>query len=158
LRADAAQRVLRDTMHASPERFGLRLVHFSAQRDHLHLIAEADDGRAVSRGMQSFAIRLALALNRLWRRKGAVLGDRYHARALRTPREVRVALAYVLCNARKHGERFLGALDPCSSAPAFDGWRELRTRPRASSLLARARTWLLALGWKLHGPISIRGP
>jgi hypothetical protein len=36
-------------------------------------------------------------------RGGAVWGDRFHARDLKTPREVRHALVYVLNNHRKHG-------------------------------------------------------
>ena len=158
LRADAPQRVLKAILASSRERHGLRIVHFSAQRDHLHLLCEAADARSLTRGMRSFGVRLAAALNRLWKRTGSLVGDRYHARALKTPREVRNALLYVFRNARKHGERVLGALDRCSSAASFDGWRELTSIAREPTLLARARTWLLAIGWRRHGPLSIRGP
>src|SRR5262245_3452551 len=48
--------------------------------------------------MRGLAIRLALALNRALTRHGQVLGDRYHVRALGTPREVRRGLVYVLRN------------------------------------------------------------
>jgi REP element-mobilizing transposase RayT len=156
LRDDAAQRVLRDALHASSDRHGLRIVHFSAQRDHLHLLCEAEDERALTRGMRGFGVRLAHALNRLWQRTGALVGDRYHARALRSPREVRNVLAYVFRNARKHGVRLFEAVDPCSSAYTFDGWRENVVRSREPDLLARARTWLLTCGWRRHGPIPIR--
>src|SRR5437773_4242076 len=44
------------------------------------------------------AIRLARAVNHAIGRRGAVWGDRYHARALATPRAVRHALVYVLMN------------------------------------------------------------
>jgi hypothetical protein len=37
--------------------------------------------------MHGLAIRLALAVNRALGRKGQVVGDRYHARPLRTPRQ-----------------------------------------------------------------------
>jgi hypothetical protein len=184
LRGSAEQRVLRtvleETLRASAERAaeerastertsmgrssarGLRLVHFSAQSNHLHLIGEAEAKEAVARGMNGFAVRLARALNRLWRRTGSVFADRYHARALKTPREVRNVLAYVFFNARKHGVWLAELLDPCSSAAAFDGWRE-RTAGRHETTheprwLARASTWLLTLGWQRHGLLSIRGP
>src|SRR5262249_53338714 len=73
--------------HAS--RRGLRLLEFSVQGDHVHLIVEAADRRALSRGLQGLAIRLAKAVNRVLGRRGRVWGDRFHARALKTPREVR---------------------------------------------------------------------
>ena len=158
LRGAAAQRVVRGALRAGVERFGMRTVHFSAQTNHLHLVCEAEDARALSRGMRSLAVRLALALNRLWKRSGAVIGDRYHARALKTPREVRHALRYVFQNARKHGVKLLNALDPCSSASTFDGWRERFVPSSDPTPLARARTWLLTIGWRRHGLLSIRGP
>ena len=34
-----------------------RIVEFSVQDDHLHLIVEADDKTALSRGMKSFSVR-----------------------------------------------------------------------------------------------------
>ncbi len=41
-----------------------RIVHISIQRDHIHLIVEADHKLALSRGMQSFQISAAKHLNR----------------------------------------------------------------------------------------------
>jgi REP element-mobilizing transposase RayT len=102
LREKQAYDLLRKVFAAACERFGFRLVHFSIQRDHLHFLVEAADATALTRGMQGLAIRVAKALNKLWGRKGKVFGDRYHARPLKTPREVRHALAYVLNNAWKH--------------------------------------------------------
>jgi REP element-mobilizing transposase RayT len=99
--------LVRQALAAGKRRFGFSLVHFSVQRDHLHLIAEASDGRALSRGVQGLAIRIARAVNRQLARKGRLFADRYHARALKTPREVRFALRYVLLNVRKHA----GGLD-----------------------------------------------
>jgi hypothetical protein len=80
------------------------------------MLAEAQSREALSRGVQGLAIRLARAINRVLHRAGEVWADRYHARALRTPREVRNALVYVPNNWRKHGAvaRTLGG---CSSAP-----------------------------------------
>lgn len=136
------------------ERFGFRLNQFSLQSNHVHLIVEADDRGALSRGMKGLAVRVARALNRLWKQRGSVFSDRFHARALRTPREVRAALVYILQNARHHGLRLLG-VDPYSSGPWFDGWRQglvLGTDGPA----ARARTWLLREGWRRHGLIGIQ--
>jgi hypothetical protein len=104
--------------------------------------------------MTGLAVRVARGLNRLWRRVGAVLADRFHARVLRTPREVRAALVYVLQNARKHGAWVARFADVFSSGPAFDGWRE-KVAESSAGVLARARTWLLARGWRRLGLIGM---
>ena len=87
-------------------RFGFRLVHYSVQGNHVHLLVEADDERALSRGMNGLGTRIARRLNRVMSRRGKVLDDRYHGHILRTPSEVRRARAYLLANAQKHyGQR-----------------------------------------------------
>jgi putative transposase len=114
--------VVRKALAAAKHQFGFSLLHFSVQRDHLHLIAEAADRRALSRGIQGLSVRVARAVNRQLSRTGRLFADRYHARALKTPREVRFALRYVLLNAKKHGERegvAAGFVDSRSSAAWF---------------------------------------
>ncbi len=141
---------------ASTARF--RLVQFSVQADHVHLLVEADDPSLLGRGLQGLAIRLARAVNRVLGRRGKVWADRYHARALRTPREVRLALVYVLQNFRKHFARARG-VDPCSSAPWFTGWRTAPAILAGSSPVRPARTWLGSVGWKRYGPLEVsEGP
>ena len=104
--------------------------------------------------MQGLSVRIARRLNALWKRAGSVFAERYHDVILRTPRQVRNAVRYVLLNARKHGAAPPG-IDPYSSGPWFDGWREkIRERVESSRPVALARTWLLAVGWRRHGPIS----
>jgi REP element-mobilizing transposase RayT len=93
---------VRSALASGRERFGFRLVHFSVQSNHLHLIAEAADRRALSRGVQGLSVRVARAVNGRLERKGRLFADRYHARALKSPRAVRYALRYVLLNSRKH--------------------------------------------------------
>jgi len=100
------------------------------------------------------AIRIALAVNRVLGRRGAVWSDRYHSRALKTPREVRNALIYVLANFRKHRGAGCG-LDPCSSALWFDGWRNPTVRASGQPPVVRARTWLGAVGWRRHGLLGM---
>ncbi|HEY3357420.1 MAG TPA: transposase [Polyangia bacterium] len=135
-----------------------RVVHFSVQFDHLHLILEAHDRDALMRGMRGLTIRCARAINHALERKGRVWGDRYHTRALKTPREVRNALVYVLQNWRKSVP---GAqcLDPCASGYWFDGWKGPRPAwafpPAGERPPVRApRTWLLTTAWRRHGLIA----
>jgi REP element-mobilizing transposase RayT len=161
LRAGRSARAVWHCLARGRERFGLRLIHFSIQRDHLHLIAEAPDRPSLARGIQGLAVRVAKRLNRVWSRKGAVFADRYHDRVLRSPREARAALCYVLNNALHHGRRFhrdgLPCPDPMSSAPWFDGWvGEVPLVPRgAPAPVVPARCWLLRRGWRLHGAIRV---
>lgn len=140
------------------DRGDFRLVHYSLQGNHVHLVVEAAHRRALSRGMKAVGARLARAVNRVFGRRGPVLADRYHARTLKTPREVRNALRYVLLNARRHAKKLAGAarLDLASSARWFDGWTvsPLCSHAEAIRPVARARTWLLRTGWRRHGLID----
>jgi hypothetical protein len=131
-------------------------------RDHVHLLVEAESRGALGRGMKSIGARLARAVNRVFRLHGAVLDGRYHLRVVRTPREVRAALAYVLLNARRHWMKRFGGrppavrLDEASSARWFDGWcsRAPGSELRAAPEVARPRTWLARVGWTRHGLID----
>ncbi len=96
-------------------------------------------------------------------RRGKLFAERYHARSLRTPTEVRHAVRYVLLNQRHHiarsGARPSGSvLDPYSSAVWFDGWKSpIRAyEPWQRELLATPRPtaepiWLLTTGWRSRG-------
>jgi putative transposase len=127
-----------------------RIVVFSVQADHVHAIVEAADKRALSLGVAGLRIRSAKSLNRALNREGSVWSGKYHARALRTPRETRAAIVYVLQNWKKH-VRGASGIDPCSSGPWFDGWREAQPCPSAPSPVARPRTWLAQRGWRDRG-------
>ena len=69
--------VLKAAMNAGRMRFGFRLVHYSVQRDHFHLLVEAVNKRALTRGMQGLEIRIAKALNFLRYERGARWLDPY---------------------------------------------------------------------------------
>ena len=136
-----------------------RLHQFSVQSNHLHLVVEARDRVALARGMQGLAVRMARALNRVWERRGKVFAERYHALALRSARQVRNALRYVINNALKHGGRLVGNRpDPCSSGAWFDGWRRSGVQPGTTRSLAEplcpvvaARGFLLRVAWRRLG-------
>jgi hypothetical protein len=116
-------------------------------------------------------------VNRALKRAGKVLADRYHLRVSKSPRQTRNLLKYVLLNPRHHAdeenarreERGLAArplssdaiLDAASSARWFHGWlgdHALdRSPPRglgSSPAVAKAQTWMLAVGWRLLGLID----
>jgi REP element-mobilizing transposase RayT len=138
-----------------------RVVHYSIQPNHLHLIVEASSKVALARGMQGLASVLARRVNRTLRRRGALFGDRYHAHTLATPTEVRHAIVYVLKNYEKHADPIpdLGTephdgVDPCSSARWFGGWAQATAPPSFAAPVAAPRTWLLGTGWKRAGLIA----
>jgi REP element-mobilizing transposase RayT len=153
-------------VRAAKQRF-LRIVHFSVQSNHIHLLVEADNRALLTRGMKGFAVRVARGVNRLLGCRGSVWADRCHVHTLRTPREVRNALVYVISNWVKHGG--WAGIDPCSSARYLDGLGGetlLGARARASPAegvvpasdpnlpVVRSETWLLRAGWKRHGMID----
>jgi REP element-mobilizing transposase RayT len=165
LRSQRALRVVEGALEAATAaRRTFRVVHFALEGNHLHLLVEADGQRALSSGMQGLCIRLAKGLNRMMGRRGKVFADRYHARVLETPSEVRNALAYVLLNHRSHLARLgkpvgRGGVDRFSSGRWFDGWRGggagVAAAPTAPAVrggarrpTAAPRTWLLRTGWR----------
>jgi REP element-mobilizing transposase RayT len=143
-----------------------RVVHYSLQRNHVHLVIEAECERALSRGMQGLAVRLAHCINRALGRRGTFWADRFHSRELQTPGEVRRVLLYVHANYRKHEPKLGVGIDPYSSGIWFSGWREARPLPLAVAIskrtidverapVATARSWLLRRGWLQAGTISV---
>jgi REP element-mobilizing transposase RayT len=162
LRSRAARLAVRDALAVASKHMyadeAFRICHASIQKDHLHLIAEADSNEAMARGMKGFLVSCARRINAALGRRGTVFPDRYHASSLGSPTQVRNALSYVLCNFRKHGEALPGVrLDPWSSAFALPDWSPETIVLREVPLLlpvALPRTWLLTKGWRRAGSIS----
>ncbi len=132
-----------------------RVVEFSVQNDHVHLIVETHDKDTLSRGLRGLAIRLARAVNRALEVAGPVWADRYHARELKTPRAVRNALVYVLMNAKKHGARVASGIDAFSSAPWFEGFAKPVAPPDEAAPVRASRTWLGNVGWRRAGLVRL---
>ena len=132
------------------ERFGFRLCEFSVLGNHIHLLVEAENERALSRGMQGLCIRIAKALNKMMGRVGAVFSDRYYAHVLETPTEVRRARRYLATNAHEHGLVSRPFGDPYCSFTLAPRWGE---KPAATP-----RTWLLRKGWRRGATQGQRSP
>ena len=158
LRRHHIYRTLRAAFRRGKDRFGFRLVHYSVQSNHMHLICEAVDRRALSRGMQGLSIRVARGVNRVLGRRGKLFGDRYHAVVLERPRQVRNALVYVLRNAVHHGAAPRGPFfDVYSSAAYFSGWRDpprLRLVDDGEPPVTAPTVWLLTTGWRRWGLLA----
>jgi REP element-mobilizing transposase RayT len=162
LRRGAFVQELRASLRRGCERGDFRVLHYSVQADHVHLLVESAGKRALACGMKSIGARLARAIHRADALRGPVLDGRYHLRVLRTPREVRNAIAYVLLNVRHHlvkrgGTPSRHVLDAASSARWFDGWAARATprpTPAGAPEVARPHTWLARVGWRRHGLID----
>jgi putative transposase len=135
LRASRRFAAIRRCFVAARGQHGLRLVEFAVLGDHLHLVVEAEDDKALSRGVQGLCIRVARALNRLLDRSGRVFADHYHSHLLRSPTELVNAIKYVLGNAARHYAE--AGADACSSGVA-----------EALELLVLPTGWLLREGWR----------
>jgi len=169
LRKRDAYHAIRRALPSTFRRSDFRICQISLQREHIHLIVEASDERALARGMQGFEVaathRLNAAISKTTARprRGRVFSDRYHARVLRTPTEVRNALNYVMNNWRHHSEHhgmesMYWEVDYFSSGPTFTRWKEpappLPTKYEPLPMRPPS-TWLLSIGWTKAGTISM---
>jgi REP element-mobilizing transposase RayT len=180
---------IREAAIAVLKREDFRIVHLSIEGTHIHLLVEAQHRRALTTGIRAFEISAAKHLNAAFsnagswwerkraarlghalpaRRKGRVFSDRYHETVIKTPRQARHALAYVLNNWRRHREDrrpFARGwlIDPFATGWAFDGWKERADTPFAFKVrdtyqpipVWLPKTWLLRTGWRMHGLIGL---
>lgn len=86
---------LRASIEMASERGDFRVVHYSIHGHDIHLLVEAAGKFALGCGMKAIAARAAHTANRVFGRRGNALYGRYQLRILRTPSEVRDAIAQV---------------------------------------------------------------
>lgn len=147
LRSERSFRIVDAALRGVRARADFRVVDFSVQGNHLHLVTEADGAEALANGVRALSIRLARRLNRMMGRRGPVFASRYHAHVLRTPAEARNAVRYVLGNYASHaarrGERvsprFVDRYSSASGAAPRRAQLELFEEPATRP----AETWLL---------------
>ena len=140
MRTHRCFRALRRAFAKGCDRFGFRLVHFSVQGNHIHLIVEAPDAESLWRAMKGLEVRMARALNKVMRRKGQVFPARYHAHLLESPREAQHAVRYVLENDAIHAVR-AGRM-PATETDVYssEAWRT-----HWPPLTAPPRFWMLSV-------------
>ena len=172
LRRREVYKAVRAASITAARREQFRIVHLSIQHNHIHMLVEAANAELLASGMHGFQVSAARRINTALRigprrRRGPVFAGRYHVVIIRSPRQARHVLAYVLGNWRKHGEdrtrlSSTWLVDPFSSAISFADWKELEGQPawkiRADYeplVVTAPRSWLLRIGWKRHGAISV---
>ena len=167
-RQQRVQRLLAEVLRDQRRRrynADFRVIHYSIQGNHLHLIVEADSERAqgyqpLRAGISGLEIAFARRLNMMLRRTGKVWDNRYHRHDLKTPKEVRSGLAYVFENYTHHGVKTYGdgVLDMYSSSWLFDGWEGQHVvfddRERWRWPVRPPETWLARKGYLVHGKLT----
>ncbi|TMA18627.1 MAG: hypothetical protein E6J85_14125 [Deltaproteobacteria bacterium] len=123
LRRVQAFRRIEDAFQEGKDRFGFR--------------AEAENRVSLARGMKGLEVRIARGVNQALGRRGPLFAERYHAHVLKTPREVRNAVDYVLANWFRHAGREVGPYD-------LDRLSSVGNR----SMVVPPQTWLLRVGWE----------
>ncbi|MGZ3790137.1 MAG: transposase [Bacteriovorax sp.] len=76
-------------------RQGLKVIHYSLEYDHVHLLIEAENNHVLGKGMQAFGVTLSKAINRMRKRKGGVYKHRYHFRQISSSRELKNVMNYI---------------------------------------------------------------
>jgi REP element-mobilizing transposase RayT len=166
LRGPVLASVVLKGLEAGNEREGFRLVHFSLQTNHVHLICEAEGPAALAAAIKGLNGRIAKAINKRLGLKGKVIADRYHLEVLRTPTQVRNAVRYVLRNGEKHGVHLAvrhgdprPCPDPLSSAAWFGYWKEgelnVLATQSAVTVVKPAECFLLGKGLQRVEPLSL---
>lgn len=115
---------------------GLRIVHYSLQSNHVHLIIEAGDNRILTKGMRSITVTMARGLS-----KGRVQIERYHLHVLRTLNETRNAVLYVCFNKQKHEKRKISVLDEYSSLLHAGSIRNYAQKMRVTLKITNTGEW-----------------
>lgn len=106
IRADIQNKtILKGLRHAiqRARNQGLRIIHYSLERDHVHLYAESTDNDTLARAMKALGVSFVKRINKYHQCKGSCYKTRYHLRILNTAREVKNVINYILKNGIKHG-------------------------------------------------------
>lgn len=119
---------------------GLKIIHFSLQSNHVHFIIEAKDNTVLTKGMRSLTITFAKGL-----KKGRVQIERYHLHVLKSIRETRNAVMYVLFNQQKHDRGICSEISSYSSILSMDNCLKIISKfskeHRQTIKVARFKRW-----------------
>lgn len=144
IRNKEALKVLKRALINS-RKMGLRVIHFSMMSNHIHIIAEAENNRILTRGMRSLTVTFAKGL-----KKGRIQVQRYHLHVLRTLMESKNAISYVLFNQQKHDKKKFSLIDEYSSllslSCSLDLIRNFARRNKITLSLEKGQRWYLNEG------------
>lgn len=128
---------------ANARGYGLKIIHFSMQHNHIHLILEPSTNEILTKGMRSLTITFAKGL-----RAGKVQLERYHLHVLKTLREAKNAVNYVVFNKQKHEKGICASVidEYCSiwELPSPENaLREMAKRLKMKLIVRKRERWEL---------------
>ena len=97
---------------------GLKIIHFSLEKNHVHLYVESQNNEILGRAMKAFGVSLVKKINRHFKTNGSCYKTRYHLHILRSATEVKRVIHYILNNGIKH-RRTSSLIDPYNSSLAL---------------------------------------
>lgn len=145
------------SLHSSikkARKIGLKIIHYTLEYDHVHLLVETDNKTALARGMQSFGISFSKSINKIKKAQGKVFKTRYHYRKLKTPAEVKNVFNYIFGNSLKH-KKAISIVSPYNSLMAIDNFSNLY--PGFEEMIEdiiRKSTYLFELKEELQNTLS----
>jgi len=133
---DALKLLKRSIQNA--QKMGLKVIHFSLQSNHVHLITEAENNKILTKGMRALTITFSKGL-----KKGRVQLERYHLHVLKTLRETKHAIRYVLFNEQKHSQKTFTKVDGYSSVLYLkEGFKLIQNFARKQKISLKVeKTW-----------------
>ena len=155
-KADIQNKIVLKSLHRAIMRGrlkGLKIIHYTLEYNHVHILVEAKNNRVLHQGMQSFGITLSKAINRFKKAKGTVYKHRYHFRQISSLRDLRNVVKYILNNGVKHRSTksivsfYNSAIVENNIDKLFPGtktkmWRQIKRSPHIGGLY---RTLLIIL-------------
>lgn len=144
IRNKEALKVLKRALINS-RKMGLRVIHCSMMTNHIHIIAEVENNRILTKGMRSLTVTFAKGL-----KKGRIQVQRYHLHVLRSVKETKNAISYVLFNQQKHAKKQYSVIDQYSSLLSLScGLDLIRNFARSTKItlsLEKGHWWVLDEG------------
>lgn len=115
---------------------GLRIIHFSFQTNHVHLIVQADSNAILTKGMRSLTVTMAKGL-----KKGRIQTGRYHLHVLKTLQETRNVVEYVCFNKQKHERGTCSSIDDYSTFPSLKWIKDYARKNRMTLVFKVKELW-----------------
>lgn len=139
-----ALRILKRSL-VNARKHGMRILHVSFMTNHIHLIVEADSNETLTRSMRSLTITFAKLIKR-----GRIQIERYHLHILKTFREVKHAVHYVLFNQQKHDSGTYSVINEYTSVLSLNEGlvlaRKFASKTKMTLKIDRGETWVLDRG------------
>lgn len=120
---------------------GLRVIHFSLEHNHVHLYAECESNFVLGKAMKAFGVTFVRRVNKLKKIKGQLYKYRYHLRVLKSARDAKNVINYILKNGIKHG-RTLKVINAYNSALALHDFGLLRIHLNKADIINKAEKFL----------------